>query len=400
MKIAQSVFGLLVGIGLGLASSQMAIAQAPFINPADDDSHFGAADNILFWTPKQQVAGYRNMDKLVPVRWIRVSETPLVLDKKPIDLDAVVLAGSTKKMTVAQYFEQQSVAGLLVIKDGTIVYERYGLGNGPDSRWLSYSVTKSVTSMLVGAAILDGYIESVDEKVIDYLPRLKGSGYDQVRIRDILQMASGVAWDETYADPEADINQVSWETLDLYGYLAAKPPVGEPGQTFNYNTAETNLVGTLLRAAIGNNLSTYLEEKIWKPFGMESDASWNLTEPGGGEFGGCCINATLRDYGRLGLFALNNGRLLSGERILPESWMRESITPSKGSSRYGYLWWLGQGGVYEASGIFGQGILINPVENLVIAIQSARPDASKDEDWVLQSQLYKAIALALHQKVD
>ncbi len=374
-------------------------AQAPYMDPALDAEHFGKPETILFWTPEQQVAGYRNMDRIVPVRWIKASKSPLQLREAPINLDAVELATAGAKMTVADYFIQQSVAGLLVIKNGAIVYERYGLGNDLNSRWISYSVAKSVTSMLLGAAILDGYIGSVDEKVTDYLPRLKGSGYDQARIKDILHMASGVEWDETYADPEADINQVSWQTLELYKYLAAKPAVGIAGEIFNYNTAETNLVGTLLRSAIGNNLSTYLEEKIWQPFGMESDASWDLTEEGGGEFGGCCINATLRDYGRLGLFALNNGRLPDGKAVLPRNWMQDSTTPSKGSSRYGYLWWIGQNGAFEASGIFGQGILINPVENLVIALHSARPDASKDEDWALQSALYKAIAEALRNTV-
>ena len=372
-----------------------AVSSAPYIDPVNDANHFGNPLDILFWSPEEQVAGYRNMDKLVPVRWLKASEKPLQLQESPIDLDGIQLDGAGAGMTVAQYLEQQSVAGLLVIKDNVIVYERYGLGNDRNSLWISYSVSKSITSLLVGAAILDGYIESVDEKVTDYLPRLKGSSYDRASIRNILQMASGVEWDETYDDPKADINQVTWETLNLYSYLAEKPRNGDPGKTFNYNTAETNLVGNVLRAAIGNNLATYLQEKIWQPFGMESDANWNLTEPGGGEFGGCCLNATLRDYGRLGLFALNNGRLQDGTRVLPEDWIKESLTPSKGSSRYGYLWWLGQGGVFEASGIFGQGIFIDPAENLVIAIHSARPDASKDEDWAKQSELYKAFVKAL-----
>jgi CubicO group peptidase (beta-lactamase class C family) len=295
-------------------------------------------------------------------------------------------------LTVADYLERQSVAGLLVIKDGAIVYERYRLGNDRDTRWISYSVAKSVVSMLVGAAIRDGYIASVDEKVSDYLPRLKGSAYDQATLRDILQMASGVAWDETYDDPQSDVNQAGWSTLALYDYLDDKPRSGAPGTTFNYNTAETNLVGNLLRAAIGNNLSTYLEQKIWQPFGMESDASWNLSEAGGGEFGGCCINATLRDYGRLGLFALNNGRLSDGTPVLPKTWMADSTTPSKGAPYYGYLWWLREGGAYQASGIFGQGIYIDPGNNMVIALHSARPDADRDEDWALQAALFEAIA--------
>ena len=160
-------------------------------------------------------------------------------------------------------------------------------------------------------------------------------------------------------------------------------------------THSTNLAGTLLRSAIGNNLSTYLSEKIWQPFGMEFDGSWELTEPGGGEFGGCCINATLRDYGRIGLFALGNGRLADGTEVLPSGWMRASATPSKGNTGYGYFWWLSGQGVFEAIGIFGQGIYINREENVVIALHSARPVASNDSDWAWQAALYAAVTNAI-----
>jgi CubicO group peptidase (beta-lactamase class C family) len=388
--------GLLFAAGLALFSlSGPAPAEAPFINPATDAAYFGSVQNILFWTPEQQVAGYRNMDKLVPVRWVRAGDAPSQLPERPVDLDSLPVPHAGGNTTLAEHLVQQSVAGLLVIKDGAIVYERYRLGNDRGTRWLSYSVAKSVVSMLVGAAIRDGYIASVDEKVTDYLPRLKGSAYDQARIRDVLQMASGVAWDETYDDPESDINRAPWNTLALYHYLRDKPRTGAPGEIFNYNTAETNLVGTLLRSAIGNNLSTYLEEKIWRPFGMEADANWDLTEPGGGEFGGCCINATLRDYGRLGLFALNDGQLADGTRVLPEGWMQESTTPSRGAPYYGYFWWLAGDGAFRASGIFGQGIMIDPAENLVIALHSARPHADRDEEWALQFAMFKAITEAL-----
>jgi len=375
-----------------------ALAQpAPWVDPDHDADHFGPVDRILFWTPEQQVAGYRNMDRIVPVRWIRAGDDPLMLPARPLDLDAVAVKYGDQAMTVAEYLEAGSVAGLLVVKDGAIVYERYRLGNDEDTRWLSYSVTKSVVSMLVGAAIRDGYIESVDEKVTDYLPRLRGSAYDNARIRDLLHMASGVAWDETYDDPESDINRVDWETLALYDYLREKPAAGLPGETFNYNTAETNLVGNLLRAAIGNNLSVYLEQKIWQPFGMADDAYWNLTESGGGEFGGCCINATLRDYARLGLFALNNGRLADGTPVLPKDWMAESTTPSQGYPYYGYQWWLPGDGSYRASGIFGQGIYVVPQANVVIALHSARPHADRDDDWWLQFAMYKALVEAVRE---
>ena len=211
---------------------------------------------------------------------------------------------------------------------------------------------------------------------------------------------TGINFDyEDYADPESDVASASWDTIDLYEHLRDKPRLAEPGEAFNYNTAETNLAGTLLRSAIGNNLSTYLSEKVWQPFGMESDALWNLTEPGGGEFGGCCINATLRDYGRIGLFALANGRLADGTEVLPSQWMKESTTPSKAYKGYGYFWWLSENDVFGATGIFGQGIHIDRNEKLVIALHSARPDASQDSDWAWESALFNAITEASREAV-
>jgi len=375
-------------------------AKAPTINPADDAKHFGPPEAILMWAPEQQVAGYRNIDKLLPTRKIPVGRKVLELPEQLIDLGGVEINTDKQSLTVDEYFVQQNVAGLLVIKDGKIVYERYGLGNTEDSKWIAFSVAKSVTSMLIGAAIQDGYIKSVDEKVTDYLPRLKNSAYDQSSIRNILQMSSGVEWNEDYADPNSDIGTMAREapdTLELYEYLRNKPRDNVPGEVFNYNTAETNLAGTLLRSAIGNNLATYLSEKIWVPFGMESEANWMLSEPGGGETGGCCINATLRDYGRLGLFALNGGILADGTRVLPEGWMAESITPSKGYDGYGYFWWLNDDETYRASGIFGQAIFIDPTENVIDAQHSARAVASNKVDWALQSAFFAALSKAVSQ---
>lgn len=380
--------------GLFGYASQSA-AEAPHVNPADDHKYLGAPDNVLFWEPKQQVAGYRNSDKLFLTRKIANGDAVFPLPYALVDLGDVEIAHDRASMTVDEYFMRQNVAGLLVIKDGEILYERYGLGNDENSRWISYSVAKSVVSMLIGAAIQDGYITSVDEKVTRYLPRLKGSSYDQSSIANLLQMASGVQWNEDYADPESDIATAPWGTMELYEFLRDKPRASRPGETFNYNTAETNLAGTLLRSAIGNNLATYLSEKIWRPFGMEAEASWNLTEPGGGEFGGCCINATLRDYGRIGLFALANGRLADGTEVLPPGWMNESTTPSRGFDGYGYFWWLDREGVFSAAGIFGQGIYINREENVVIAIHSARADASTDADWAWHGALYEALTNAI-----
>lgn len=381
-----------LSILFGVASLQ---AKAPVMDPADDVNHLGPPEKFLFWTAEQQVAGYRNINLVFPTREIPAGGSTLELPAQPVRLAEEKFQFEGTTLTVDEYFLKQNVAGLLVIKDGKIIYERYGLGNTGDSLWVSFSVAKSVTSMLVGAAIRDGYIKSVDDKVTDYLPRLKNSAYDQSTIRDVLQMSSGVEWNEDYADPESDVNSATWDTLSLYEYLRNKPRDVAPGEVFNYNTAETNLVGTLVRSAIGNNLSTYLSEKIWKPFGMESDASWMLSEVGGGENGGCCINATLRDYGRLGLFAMSNGRLADGTQVLPEKWMEESTTPSKGNPDYGYFWWLYEDGTYRASGIFGQAIYINPKENVVIAMHSARAVASNKPDWDLQRTFFTALVEAV-----
>jgi CubicO group peptidase (beta-lactamase class C family) len=377
--------------------STTAFADAPFIDPSTDAERLPPAQNILFWTPEQQVVGYRNVEKIFPTRVIEAGGEILDLPQSPIDLGSLRVRSGGRDMSVDEYFQRQNVAGLIAVRNGAIAYERYGLGNTPDSRWISFSVAKSVTSLLVGAAVRDGYIRSVDEMATDYLPRLKGSSYDRSSIRSILQMSSGVAWTEDYADPESDVSRATYQTLALYEFLRHKPRNAEPGVLFNYNTAETNLVGTLLRSAIGNNLSTYLSEKIWKPFGMESDAVWMLTEPGGGEFGGCCIAATLRDYARLGLFALAEGRLANGAEVLADGWMTDSTRPSPGWDGYGYLWWLGKGEAFRGIGIFGQGICIHPDEGVVVALHSARGEASNDEDWALQVALCDAIAEHLDQ---
>ena len=384
--------------GLALVASCGALAEAPTIDPADDFKYLGDPDEQLFWSPEEQVAGYRNMDKISPTRRVAAGNDPYPLAVTKIDLGAVEVVTDDGTMTVDEYIKEQNVAGLLVVKNDTIVYERYELGNTGDSRWLSYSVAKSVTSLLIGAALKDGYIRSIDEPVTHYLPRLKDSPYDEVSIRNLLQMSSGVQWNEDYADRESDINRVTWPTLDLYDYLKNKPREAPPGEAFNYNTAETNLAGTLLRSAIGNNLSAYLSEKVWRPFGMESDAYWVLSEPGGGEFGGSSLNATLRDYARIGLFALREGRLKDGTRVLPDGWMQESTSPSKGYKNYGYLWWLQDDSAYSAAGIFGQGIYVSPQDNLVIALHSARAQASVDRDWELQNALYRALRNALKDR--
>ena len=341
----------------------------------DVDAALPPRTGMLFWSPEHQVAGYRNTDRIFDTRTIHAGGEPHPLVPAPRDFSGVTYELDGATYTLDDYLRDKRVAGLLVVKDGKILLERYTLGNDENSRWISFSIAKSVVSMLIGAAIADGYIGSVDEPVTRYLPLLAGSGYEGVSIRNVLQMASGVAWNEDYADPKSNVASTPPGNLALVQYMSQRPREATPGETFNYNTGETNLAGALLRAAIGNNLSTYLEREIWQPFGMESDATWMLHEAGGGELGGCCISATLRDYARIGIFAMGGGVLRDGTRVLPEGWMAESTAPSKGSEGYGYLWWLRDDGAYAGIGIFGQLLWMDPQSKIVIVTHSAWPTA-------------------------
>jgi CubicO group peptidase (beta-lactamase class C family) len=371
---------------------------APSAPAADTDAaHFGPRERMLFWTPEQQVAGYRNIDKLFDTRVIQAGGEPYPLTPTPRDFSGVKYEIDGVTYTLDDFVRDQRIVGLLVVKDGNILLERYSLGNDEHSRWISFSIAKSVVSMLIGAAIADGYIQSVDDPITRYLPLLSGGAYEGVSIRNVLQMASGVDWNEDYADPSSDVGRTPRGNLALLRYMSTHTRVSPPGEKWNYNTGETHLAGALLRAAIGNNLATYLSNKIWRPFGMESDATWMLHEPGGGETGGCCIQATLRDYARIGIFALKGGVLQDGTRVLPEGWMAESTTPSKGSAGYGYLWWLRDDGAYAGIGIFGQLLSIDPQSKIVIVTHSAWPTAVGRELNRHRAAMVQALAAAARQ---
>ncbi len=377
----------------GPAVDVEAAGAAEPVNP--DRENFGERGEILFWTPEQQVAGYRNIDQIGETRWIGASDDPHPLGSAPQDLSSVTYEVEGEMYTVEDYIRDRRIAGLLVVKDDSVVFERYGLGNDENSRWISFSIAKSVVSMLYGAAIVDGYIASVDEPVTKYLPLLSGGGYDGVTIQHVLRMASGVDWNEDYADPESDVATLPSPVVQQARYMAGLERLHPAGEVFHYNTGETNMAGAVLRAAIGNNLSTYLEHKIWGPFGMEADANWVIHEPGGGELGGCCISATLRDYARIGIFAMNGGMLRDGSRVLPEGWMADSTSPSPGYDGYGYLWWLSDDGVFAGIGIFGQYLWMDPSSNTVIVTHSAWPYATNPEYSQHRSAMVSALADAV-----
>ena len=387
-SVGASIAGILF-TAFFLVTSQISPAQ-------ESDIPLAGAESLLFMTQALRQQAFGNVQTLSDTRTVVASETPHPLVPKLKDWSDFEYEVNGEAFSLDDYFKRPAARGLIVLQGDEILLERYGAGNTPETRWITFSVTKSVTSLLIGAAIHDGFIGSVDELVTDYIPRLKGSAYDGVRIRDILHMASGVAWNEDYADPESDVAQAGAANgIELTQYLNTLPREAQPGTRFNYNTGETNLVGELLRAAIGNNASRYLQNKIWQPFGMEHDAYWLLSSAGGVETGGCCINATLRDYARIGRFVLADGVLPSGERVVPTNWIRDSVTPSQGSENYGYLWWLYDEGAFSARGIFQQRIFIDPTRDAVIATHGNALNATGDEDQDHTDALIEALRRSL-----
>ncbi|RAK62848.1 serine hydrolase domain-containing protein [Phenylobacterium kunshanense] len=363
-------------LGLAAAAACMVVGAAQAQVPLKPGT-----PSILVWSPQQQSDWYRDIESVYQVATVPRGDKvhPLPMADRQID---VAFDYEGKRWTLDDYMKAYNVSGVLVLKDGKVVLERYGMGRKPEDRWTSFSVAKSVTATLVGAAIQDGKIKSMSAPVTDYIPELKGSGYDGVTVRQLLMMSSGVKWNEDYADPNSDVARsatlpVTPGQNPLVTYMSRLPRAKEPGTFFNYNTGETDLVGILVSRAVGKSLAEYTSEKIWKPFGMERDAIW-VVDPAGHERGGCCMSITLRDYGRIGLFMLDEGRA-GGQPMLPPSWALEATSPqiTNGAPApgYGYFWWMAPYGAYEARGIFGQSISTFRDDRIVVVINSAWPTA-------------------------
>lgn len=385
----------LVGLTAVLAAATTVGVRAPALAaPAPPG---GAA--ILAWTPDQQVVGYREMEKITPVRVVRRGRRvhPLPPARRQI---APRWTWNGQAMDVDRYMKAMRTSGVIVLRDGDIVLERYGLGRTAHDRWTSFSVAKSLTSILIGAAIRDGYIKSLDAPVTDYIRELKGSAYDGVTVRQLLTMTSGVKWNEDYTDPHSDVAQAGQSILEpgvdpIVSYMRRLPRADPPGAKFVYKTGETDLAGVLLTDAVGKSMSDYLSEKLWRPYGMEQDAVW-VVDPAGHERGGCCISMTLRDYARVGQFMLDGGRA-GGVQVLPKGWVQDATSPhvrfppgDEPEKGYGYFWWIHKD-AYAAEGIFGQEIFVYPKDRVVIAINSAWLHADDPEDWRAQAAFAQAL---------
>jgi len=294
--------------------------------------------------PDLQANTFRSIDRLFSTRLVKRGSSVYPLPQSDNPLTSLSFSSQGTSYDLYDYVSLNRLSGLLVIKDGEMVLESYQLGNTQSTRWMSMSVVKSMTATLVGAAIKEGHIKSIDDPVTQYLPELNGSAYEGVTVRNLLQMASGVQWNETYTDATSDRRmllekQIAQEPGGMLELMSQLPRAAEPGTRWNYSTGETQVVAALVSAATNRPVADYLSERIWAKFGMESDATWWLESPGGLEVGGSGLSATLRDYGRFGLFLLSGG-VAGGENILPEGWVEEASSPKMidGSLvNYGYM---------------------------------------------------------------
>jgi len=362
--------------------------------------------------PGVEVNTFSHSDTLFPVNVVRrggvVQQFAPASEELQARVRNVRFKSEGQDVDLYDYLAEDRVAGLLILKDGKVVMEDYELGTRPETRWISFSMAKSISSTLVGAALKQGLIASIDDPVTKYVPALKGGVYDDVSVRNLLEMASGVKWDETYTDPRSDRRklldlQLANKPGSIVAYMKALPRAGAPGTIWNYSTGESFLVGALIEGATHKPLATYLSETLWSRLGMEQDATWWLESKGGMGLAGSGLGATLRDYGRFGQFVLEDG-VINGERVVPEGWFQEAGKAHSIGGKpvdYGYLWWPLPPGdpihqrAFEARGIFGQHLYLNPREKLVIAVLSARPKPDGGRSPVSDAGFFAAVARSL-----
>lgn len=362
--------------------------------------------------PDDVVWTMEHSDELFPVNKLAASPHVHPLPPAARQLGNVHFTSNGQHCDLYDFLALDRVAGLLVLKDGKVAFEDYELGAGPDTHWYSASVVKSITSTLVAAAIQDGKIASLDDPVAKYLPALRTGAYAEVTLRNALQMASGVQWDETYTSPASDRRallelQLAHRPGSILKFMSERHTAARPGSAWLYNTGETFIVGAVVEAAVGQSMAEYLSRKIWSPWGMESGATWWTESPGGTNFGGGGFSATLRDYARFGLFVMNDG-VIDGRRVVPAGWFDEAGSRKRIGNNwvdYGYLWWVPpqvqpiHRGAFEAEGIFGQYIYVNRRERVVIAVLSAQPKPT-DMEPVSTEAFFAAVTEALKEPAE
>ncbi|MFV0625311.1 serine hydrolase domain-containing protein [Sphingomonas sp. ac-8] len=377
-------FKLGAGLALGAAAPLASAEAQTQIHGTESDARFLArllGRDKLLWSPNVQAEGYKSLERILATRRIPRAAQKSVLPNRPIPTVTYTDAG--REETLDDFLRLEHVAGLLAIRDGTVHLERYGLGLAPHEHWTSMSMVKSLTSTLVGCALHDRLLPGLHVTAGTYVPELRGSAYDDVTLRQLLMMTSGVAWDEDYTNPDADVNLhyekviADREKGGILRHLRTLRRVQKPGSAYSYNTADTFVIGCMLTKAIGGRLADYCSSRIWSRIGTEQDALFLLESDDGQEVAGSSASASLRDYGRFGMFILADG-VAGGRRILPESWVAQATAPSAprfdlDGGGYGYQWWTYADGSYAAEGFAGQVLRINPKARTVLVILSALP---------------------------
>ncbi len=356
---------------------------------------------IATWSQADREYGFAHWDQIFPAR--RIARGGQV---RPLPEGASLPTfenGGDGAVQLQRNIDAFKLAGIVVLQGGKLRLERYALGHSASGRWVSFSVTKSLTSTLVGAAIKDGFISSVHDPVTRYIPELTGSAYDGVTVHHLLTMTSGVKWNEDYTDPNADIALFYTAPLEpgldeAASYMKKLVRDSAPGQKWRYNTGETNLIGVLVARATKKSLASYASEKVWSRYGMEQDASWMLDRTNH-EHGGCCVQASTRDLARLGQFMLDGARI-DGQAVTADGWLeaatRKQADFGDPAMGYGYQWWTRADGSFNALGIHGQHIQVDPGRQMVIVVNSAWPNADfTPASLAARTALFNAIRAAI-----
>lgn len=324
-----------------------------------------------------RIGAFSHFDALFPSRTIKASGAPARLGRAPVEPPIRYTYGG-HSLTLDQYLDKHPVTGFLIAKGDSILVERYQYDRTDRQRLTSFSMAKTIVGLLIGIAVTEGAIRSVDDPAEVYVPGLKNTEYGRTPIKALLQMSSGVAFREVYTDMDSDIAKLAFATLGQHpgGSLAAVKRFNTrdaaPGERFSYASAESVVLGLVLAGATRRTVADYMSDKLWQPLGAEADAKWSI-DATGQEVTYATFNAVLRDWGRLGLMLAHDG-VWAGKSIVAREWLLESTTATANSpSRaYGYHVWLlsAPGRTFALRGLRGQFVLVDPASKLVL-VQTA-----------------------------
>lgn len=399
----------LLGIGIVVI---LVVGVATIIFWQDIQEIRGVMKYAAMFKPEKLFENFRSAYKEFPSTSLHRTEHIFNLPENHQALpESYLYQGNTKKIN--EWIERTDTTGIIVLKDGKVVFENYYNGNDKLTHAVVWSVSKSFVSFLIGVALEDGKIESLHDPVDKYATILKGSGYEGVSIKNVLQMSSGIMFTEDYDDLKSDIVRLAAAFMigSLDEFIASLKNEKPPGTYNKYISADTQALAMVLRGATGKSLTDYMQMKLWSKLGTENDAEW-VTDKHGTELGLGGLNATVRDLARFGLLYLNEGRNFKGEQLVSSDWVKASVTPdaphlmpgrdnpdSGWLLGYGYQWWIPENpdGDYSAIGIYGQFIYVHPEHNVVIVKTSAYADYDNTwEEMELESlHVFRSIAKGL-----